>query len=116
MEASKYSLIKDNEIYNNKEIGVYLHGRCDETEIFSNLIKNNSNGIIIKETNNCIIQKNNFVDNTKQASFIRSRGNKWNSNSWSDAKEILPYLIKGTINFKNLPWINFDWRPLVVLI
>ncbi len=116
MEASKYSIIKDNEIYNNKEIGIYLHGHCDETEIFSNLIKNNSNGVIIKETNNCIIQKNNFVDNTEQASFIRSRANKWNSNFWSDAKGILPYLIKGTINFKNLPWINFDWRPLVVLI
>ncbi len=110
MEASKYSIIKDNDIYNNKEVGVYLHGSCDETEISKNLIKNNFQGLIIKETKNCKIKENNFIDNTKQASFIRSRGNKWIKNYWSEWNKILPYPIRGTINLGNLSWINFDWR------
>jgi parallel beta-helix repeat protein len=116
MEASKYSIIQKNEIYNNKEVGINIHGSCDETEILSNLIKNNSCGLIIKETKNCKIKENNFVDNTQQASFIRSRGNKWNGNFWSEWDKLLPYLIRGSINLGNISWINFDWRPSAQLI
>ena len=110
MEASKYSIIKNNDIYNNKEIGVYLHGGCDKTEITRNLIKENNLGLIIKETNKCKIKENNFIDNNKQASFIRSHGNKWIKNYWSEWNKILPYHIIGTINLGNIYWINFDWR------
>lgn len=116
MEASKYSTIKDNEIYDNKEIGIYLHGSCDETEISKNLINNNTQGLILKETKNCRIKENNFIDNIQQASFIRSRGNKWIKNYWSEWCKILPYPIRGTINLGNLSWINFDWRASRKLI
>jgi parallel beta-helix repeat protein len=111
MEASKYSIIQNNKIYNNGEVGVYIHGGCDETEILKNRISNNSQGLIIKETNNCKIKYNNFIDNAKQAGFIRSCGNRWNRNYWSDWNKILPYPIRGSINLWNLSWINFDWRP-----
>ena len=111
MEASKYSIIKNNKIYNNGEVGAYIHGGCDETEILKNRISNNSKGLIIKETKNCKIKNNNFIDNTKQAGFIRSRGNIWDKNYWSDWNKTRPYPIRGSINLWNLSWINFDWRP-----
>lgn len=111
MEASKFSTLKNNEIYDNKETGIYLHGNCAESRIQENLIKNNTQGLIIKETSNCEIKSNNFIDNTEQAGFIRSRGNTWRSNFWSDWERILPRPIRGTINFANLPWLNFDWLP-----
>ena len=111
MEASKYSIIQNNKIYNNGEVGVYIHGGSDETEILKNRISNNSQGLIIKETKNCKIKYNNFIDNTKQAGFVRSRGNIWDKNYWSDWNKTRPYPIRGSINLWNLSWINFDWRP-----
>ena len=52
------------------------------------------------------MKENNFIDNIiKQASFIRSHGNKWIKNYWSEWNKILPYPIRGTINLGNLSWI-----------
>lgn len=110
-EESKFSIIKDNEICDNKQIGIYLHGDSAESIVAGNLIKNSTNGIIIKETNSCEIKSNNFIDNTEQAGFIRSIGNIWRNNYWSDWGRILPRPIKGTINLWTIPWINFDWMP-----
>ena len=113
MEASRYSTLKNNEIYDNGGVGILMHGVCDESQILGNLIENNSQGILLKDTDKCKISDNNFVNNDEQASFVRSRGNRWTGNYWSDWEKILPRPIRGTLNLLNLPCINFDWRPSI---
>jgi parallel beta-helix repeat protein len=116
MEASKTSVIKDNIVCNNNEKGIYLHGACDENQIIGNTIDRNSYGLLIKETKKCLIKNNNFVHNTEQAGFLRSRANRWTNNYWSDWDKILPRPIRGSINIGNLPWFNFDLHPSTQMI
>jgi len=116
MESSRTSIIKNNTICNNKAKGIYLHGACDFNQILENNIIDNSYGLLIKETKRCKIKDNNFINNTEQAGFLKSRCNLWMHNYWSDWNKILPRPIKGTINLGNLPWFNFDLQPSAKII
>lgn len=111
MEASRNNIIQNNLISDHPEKGIYLHGASDLNQVISNTIKGNTHGIVIKESKQCKINKNNFVDNTFQASFLKTFYNNWRQNYWSDWNKRLPKTIKGTIRLGNLPWFNFDFLP-----
>ncbi len=113
MEATQKSEIISNTISDNKEKGIYLHGASNENLILQNTIENNDYGLLLKQTKKCKIKENNFIDNNRQAGFLRSRNNLWLNNYWSDWERIIPRPIKGTINLGNLPWVNFDFFPLI---
>ena len=76
-----------------------------------NIIEGNLGGIILEDTNKNLIQRNNIIDNDYQAYFKNSFFNRWRRNHWSDWQRILPRRIKGDINFREIPWRNFDWLP-----
>ncbi len=123
-------IISGNKIFNN-QVGIYGNAK----EISGNIISNNSKGIwyitgenaIINNQfdNNllglyldipfdCIISKNNFIDNIKHTDFHFSLFfpfQKWSGNYWNESRSS-PKLIFGKIGpFRLIPWINFDWHP-----
>jgi parallel beta-helix repeat protein len=108
---SFYGRIIGNLIVNNGKYGLYLRGASHECLTKYNLIEGNKGGIILENTNKNIIQNNNIIDNDYQAYFENSFFNKWRRNHWSDWPRILPRRISGVINFRQIPWRNFDWIP-----
>ncbi len=113
---SFYGKITDNFIKNNDEYGIYFRGSSNNGLIKNNNIEENKEGIRIENSNKNLIQNNNFINNTIQAYFTNSFFNKWRRNYWNDWERILPRKIKGTINFREIPWRNYDWFPRLKLI
>jgi parallel beta-helix repeat protein len=126
----KFIIISGNTIFNN-QVGIYGNVK----EISGNIISNNSKGIWYKlgdsviinnqfDNNllglyldipfDCIISKNNFIDNIKHTDFRLSLFypfQKWSGNYWNESRSS-PKLIFGKIGpFRLIPWINFDWHP-----
>jgi len=100
-----------NSIRENGGYGIYLRGYSNNNQIKNNIIEKNSGGIIIDESHKNFVNKNNLIDNDNQAYFSNSLFTKWRRNYWSDWERILPKIIRGTINFREIPWRNIDWFP-----
>ena len=112
---SFYGKITNNIIKNNGEYGIYLRGSSNNGFIKNNNIEENKEGVRIENSNKILIKNNNFINNKIQAYFKNSFFNKWKSNYWNDWVRILPRKIKGTINFREIPWRNYDWFPRLKL-
>lgn len=111
---NEYCTIQGNTIANNGEVnqsGIYLTA-SSYCEIIENTIDgNNEYGLqLILWCNQNVIRRNNFMNNDVHAIFFTSALNIWSFNYW-DRPRIFPKPIFGIMGI--MPWINFDWRPLL---
>jgi parallel beta-helix repeat protein len=115
--------------------GIYV-GNSAWIEVSQNEFKENENGLYnsgIDEGNTLRCVRNNFINNTIQATFyinfdllsipgmIIYRA-QWRHNYWSDWGHIAPRPIKGILFYENalfsyvltmtIPWSEFDWFPV----
>ncbi len=130
--------IQGNTIINNTW-GVLIEF-CTYCTVSNNHIENNSNGIQMSVSNSNTIQQNeirntqpsygillirsyvnqitfnNFIDNSKQATFLNCL-NYWHDNYWSNKVGLLPiFVIFGVFQANifpalKIPWPQFDLRP-----
>jgi parallel beta-helix repeat protein len=120
--SNKNNKISMNTITNNQKSGISIEVFNDNTSVSENHIADNGLGAEVW-SKNCLITKNNFINNQKQAYFLfrlfrdfpRSR---WNQNYWDDWHFQCPRPIIGslaiiiTIAFAlKIPWITFDRHP-----
>jgi parallel beta-helix repeat protein len=120
--TSSYNTITDNNISNNR-YGILIYGSwCNSNIIMGNNISDNWYGIESDGYSN-IIQKNNFLDNYKNAFFsIRKilKRNLWRQNYWNKP-QLLPKFIFGEIiitldvsppwDYIEIQWFAIDWCP-----
>jgi parallel beta-helix repeat protein len=111
---SEHCTIQGNTIANNGEVnesGIYLTA-SSYCEIIENTIDgNNEYGIqLVLWCNENKIRQNNFMNNKINAIFFTSALNRWSFNYWNRPR-IFPKPIFGIMGI--MPWINFDWRPLL---
>ena len=132
------NIIHGNNIQNNND-GILLEEQCGFNNIIGNSISKNNNGISLSFSydnnieynniedneyglsaiafgwNNNLIQKNNFIKNKRQATFLSvSNRDDWDSNYWDDWIGVriklpffqrFPKIIYGFFQF------DFDWHP-----
>jgi len=111
-----YNCLKNNIERNSisrNEYGIDISSSSDETTVQKNDFLYNSIGIRVGSFSNTIT-KNNFVDNSRDATFIypgnlKPSLNDWNGNYWG-SPHLLPKPIWGW-RFP-FPWVNFDFHPL----
>ena len=104
--------ISFNNLSNNRNgIEVRNTGMSNENTFSDNVISNNFFGIKLWHSRN-IINRNNFINNSRQAvtrfnvpRFSPSR-NSWDANYWDDWVGVGPKHIPGFFGF------NFDWHPV----
>ena len=116
--------IKGNSISNNK-VGIALGG-TNNNIMGNNISFNFLGGIILQDSRDSTIHRNNFIDNTPDANFVYFREHEWdkepNRNTWKqnywNRPRILPKIIFGILHFGwtgfipiLLPWINIDLHP-----
>jgi parallel beta-helix repeat protein len=77
---SKTNEITGNNISDNKA-GIKISSGGKNT-ITDNNIMNNNMGIYLSISNDNIIERNNFIKNGRNARFLFSFGNSWDSNYW----------------------------------
>lgn len=120
--SNKNNKISMNSVTNNPKSGISIGVFNDNTFISENHIADNGEGLEIW-SKNCLIIKNNFINNQKQAYFLfrlfrdfpRSR---WDQNYWDDWHLQRPKPVKGSLAIiiivfaLRIPWIQFDWRPV----
>jgi parallel beta-helix repeat protein len=106
--------IKGNVVSDNK-INIRLTTGAGSNEIISNSIENSAmEGLLLSSSSENTIEMNNFIDNSRQATFKISSRNVWDANYWSNwvgVKFSAPF-------FKNFPKLilggvrmNFDKNP-----
>ena len=91
MESSRFSRIEGNVFDNNGNYGLYLRAASH---------KNN-------------INYNQFIDNEVHAYFEGSIFNDWNRNYWSNSRYIILKPIIGKLDILNIPWVDFDFYPII---
>jgi parallel beta-helix repeat protein len=127
-----YNIVRSN------RWGIELNSGTVNTTISDNNITGNHEiGIQIFQASKTEITRNNFFENSKNAYFDavcvirypRFMQNTWDNNYWGEPKDA-PVRINGTFyfipfprlplsisfpnyefNFKELPWVAFDWHP-----
>jgi len=119
-------IFKDNIVESNHVGFNFFY--CDDTEISSNVIKNNSVGVTIHDGNHNKIIMNNFIQNERDATFFyelhlgfRRPQNVFRQNYWDTTTLLGPKSIKGQLFFYvvlwynsimiRIPWFCFDWFP-----
>jgi len=103
-----------NDIVSNSR-GIWCFGEIyGKLLIYENNLSNNGIGIDLMDIpfDNVKITKNNFIGNEIHAGFIDSYFVLWYSNYWDNWCISLPKPIFGRI-FWFIPWIQFDWHPLM---
>jgi len=100
--------------FSNNEIGVRFNS-AGSNKILSNIIKDSAmEGVLLQASNENKIEKNNFIDNKRQATFKLSSRNTWDANYWSNwigfklsapIFQKFPKAIVGGVR------INFDKNP-----
>jgi nitrous oxidase accessory protein len=104
--------VERNKISNCREYGLNIIGTEDNT-IIQNSFEDNPLALYIDSSSGNRIEKNNFLNNTRDAFFVFGleipRHNSWRQNYWSQPR-LLPYAIRGNFLFF-LPWVQFDLRP-----
>ena len=112
------------------ENGIGLSARGPNT-ILGNHFENNGVGLQLELVSNSVITGNNFINNSKDATFSegsRSHGNRWDGNYWGVLSYLfgiklisgwletkIPKIIQfypATIRYYWIPWINFDKDPV----
>ena len=79
--------------------------------ISGNIFQNNNIGVLLSKAMHNKIYCNNFLDNKRDANYIRfSIQNEWDGNYWGRAR-LFPKPIIGAIGTYIPSWINFDWHP-----
>jgi len=112
MHCSHQCKIKDNEICDNGEFGIYIRGASYNNEIKShNNICNNTIGLQLEESRLNKISENNFINNSIHAFIYKSFINSWKKNYWEGHPRFLPKIIKGKFGGNEFPYFNIDWRP-----
>jgi parallel beta-helix repeat protein len=102
--GSRYTITEN--IISQCDCGIVLLG--DFNIVSYNTMENNYKGLHVEFGNFNRIEKNNFINNTKQASF-EDFANIWSKNYWGQPR-LLPYPIFG-ICYLIIPWVQFDWHP-----
>jgi len=112
-----------NNVTNNPKSGISIGVYNDNTFISENHISDNGEGVEVW-SKNCLITKNNFMNNQRQAYFLfrlfrdfpRSR---WNQNYWDDWHFQCPKPIIGSLSIiimivfaLRIPWVSFDRHPV----
>ena len=103
-----HMIIKENIIINN-DYGINAHN-FHESIFEGNIITNNDRiGIQIgSSSSNIKIRNNNFIFNSRHATFENSENLSWDGNYWGRPR-LLPYPIFGRRGL--IPWIEFDYNP-----
>ena len=110
---SNDNTLTGNNVTNNRG-GLKLSSSKINTITNNNIQDNDLKGLLLSLSNNNIIERNNFIDNKRQASFMISFGNSWKENYWDNWIGVkinrsifqkFPKVIRGIIR------VNFDWNP-----
>jgi parallel beta-helix repeat protein len=126
LEAGSGHNISGN-IFIGNDIGLEVGS---ENNIIGNHIEKSRIALILSDASNTIVNQNNFINNTKDATFSelsRFHGNNWDNNYWDDSVYPLGYkFIFGTVQtripriWQTFPgetlyywirWINLDRNP-----
>jgi nitrous oxidase accessory protein len=112
--ASTENTIQGNVITDNK-IGIRFASAAGSNKIIGNSIEVNAmEGILLQSSSENTIEMNNFIDNSRQATFKISSRNVWDANYWSNWVGVrfsapifqkFPKLILGGVR------MNFDKNP-----
>lgn len=128
---SNLNSILNNSIYNNSHNGIWISRISNNNTIYQNIIKSNDKfGLYIYRSNNNNISmneissnligvhifwsydnkilKNNFIKNTRDATFIES-DNYWKNNYWNKERIFPKIIIEEP--FLRIPSIDFDLNP-----
>jgi parallel beta-helix repeat protein len=109
-----FTTVNWNRISKTREYGTYIAGGWSNTLSY-NIIEQNPIGLALELSARNIIEKNNFINNSKNALFLQGNLvlglNKWTHNYW-DRPRILPYPIHGSYLYI-FKWVNFDWHPAI---
>lgn len=127
IETEEYvvdNLIEDNSITGNDGSGIYFFNNTIENKVTENLIENNAVGIEIEESYDNEIWRNQFIDNTVQASDNDENywdlgdpaeggdgGNRWSDYDGEDRGDGVgdtPYDIDDGENQDGFPWVIED--------
>jgi parallel beta-helix repeat protein len=105
-------IIENNITGNNAGMKITSGGK---NNISSNNFKNNNiEGLYLIISNENIIEKNNFMDNRKNARFIASFRNTWDSNYWDDwigIKIDIPLFKNFPKTIRGIAIRNYDVNP-----
>jgi len=83
---TKNIIISDNTIINGLEKGIYIKGSSN-IDIISNILKNNNNGIFIKDSSKITIEKNNIINNNGNGISIYNSNNTVIKNNKIDSND-----------------------------
>jgi parallel beta-helix repeat protein len=110
-------ITQTNEIIGNNVTGNYAGMKVggSKNSIRSNNIKQNSmEGLFLTGSNENIIEMNNFIDNRKNARYIFSFRNTWDSNYWDDwigVRLDLPIFKMFPKTIRGLSLRSYDMNP-----
>lgn len=112
--ASTQNTIQGNDVSGN-QIGIRFSGATGSNKIIGNNIQGSSmEGVLLQSSSENTIEKNNFIDNKRQATFKVSSRNVWDANYWSNWVGVkfsaplfqkFPKVILGGVR------MNFDKNP-----
>jgi parallel beta-helix repeat protein len=114
-EGANENYIHHNHLSENPQFGIKLKEALGNTLEY-NHISGCEKGMILSFSSGNLIEKNNFVNNTCQATFDNSTKNRWRGNYWDTHPFLFPKLVIGE---RCLPWneeriirwINVDFFP-----
>jgi nitrous oxidase accessory protein len=115
--ASTGNTIQGNDISDNK-LGIRFLSGAGTNEVTGNNIEGNAmEGLMLQSSSENTIERNNFIDNKRQATFKLSSRNVWDANYWSTWIGVklsapifqkFPKVILGGVR------MNFDKNPALV--
>lgn len=115
--ASTDNTLKGNDVSDNK-IGIRFTGGAGKNEITGNNVEGNAmEGLLLQSSSENTIEKNNFIDNKRQATFKLSSRNVWDANYWSTwigVKLSAPIFQKFPKVILGGMRMNFDKNPALV--
>lgn len=135
--GSSQNTISGNQVLNNEREGIKIDGVITTTNEFignnitgnnagmkigggknnirsNNFKENNLEGLYLTVSNENIIEMNNFIDNGRNARFMFSFRNAWDSNYWDDwigLKFDLPLFKMFPKTIRGLSLRNYDMNP-----
>jgi parallel beta-helix repeat protein len=111
--TSTENTIAGNNISNN-QIGIRFTSAGSNTIKDNNIQESSMEGVLLQSSNENAIEKNNFIQNKRQAAFKLSSRNSWDANYWSNwigFKLTQPLFQKFPKVIGGLLRLNFDWHP-----
>jgi len=111
--TSTENTIAGNNISHN-QIGIRFTSAGSNTIKNNNIQESSMEGVLLQSSNENAIEKNNFIQNKRQATFKLSSRNSWDANYWSNwigFKLTQPLFQKFPKAIGGLLRLNFDWHP-----